>query len=131
MLGRMAVTPTAETLETAAAPAVTVTDRVEMVETPTMAMEATAVTTAETTPEITPEITPETTAAITAVITPMTIPEIHQMLVIQTTQVTQVIHQMLVIQPAMIPEIMPIKEIKETVPATAMTGRRIRQRMTA
>ena len=64
----------------------------------------------------------ETTAAITAEITPITIPEV---------QVTQVIHQMQVIQPAMIPEIMPIKEIKETVPATVMPGRRIRQRMTA
>ena len=121
-----AVAPTAETMETAAAPAVTVTDPAEMAAAPTMAMEETAVTTAEATPEITPEITPETTAAITVVITPIpmgiTIPEV---------QVTQVIHQMQVIQPAMIPEIMPIKEIKETVPATVMPGRRIRQRMTA
>ena len=121
-----AETLTAEIMETAAAPAVTVTDPAEMAAAPTMAMEETAVTTAEATPEITPEITPETTAAITVVITPIpmgiTIPEV---------QVTQVIHQMQVIQPAMIPEIMPIKEIKETVPATVMPGRRIRQRMTA
>ena len=61
----------------------------------------------------------------------MVITPIPMGITIPEVQVTQVIHQMQVIQPAMIPEIIPIKEIKETVPATVMPGRRIRQRMTA